>query len=35
MNHACLPKVMARQKVFAKEASALFSIIPESDGEWP
>ena len=35
MNNACLPKVMAGQKAFAKEAAALFGIIPESDREWP
>jgi CRISPR-associated exonuclease Cas4 len=35
MNHACLPKIMAGQKAFAREATALFSIIPESDREWP
>ena len=34
MNHVCLPKVMAGQKAFARAATALFTIPPESDREW-
>lgn len=35
MNHACLPKVLAGQKAFARATAALFTIAGESDHEWP
>jgi CRISPR-associated exonuclease Cas4 len=34
MNHACLPRVLAGERAFARAAAALFSISPETDTAW-
>lgn len=35
MNHACMPRVMADEKAYARATASLFSAAPESGREWP
>ena len=35
MNYACLPKILAGDRAYARAAAALFTPAPESDREWP